>query len=682
MAAVTDTGYQEVPNDGDATGKLSLQKVRPQSAADLRPLVDNEANGSDLARHKRSLLAPLTLRQEVVLDSTISRIGYHIVHMTIRCLPFLVIYGGTSALILCVALRYRWGVLMSMMLYTAFMLLSSLEMTCFGAWGILLCWINSRNDWFAMYLKEHTLDDKSPKYRRAADPFNVGGTGDLSPSGSESIVTPCSSAAWAQGGPRDMVWNDVFHVLMVPTYKTPIDCLRMAMAAAQLFTSARTHLGICFAFEERESGCQEKADMLKREYSSCFAFVTAAFHPPNLPNHVPGKSSNECWAFSEMAKEFKRERGWEADDPRIVITVIDDDSELHENYFEALTYHFLKATESQRYLTIWQPPILHFKNFLTQPLLVRTASLFTTLHELACLANPIDCHVPFSSYSISLMMASAVGGWDPDYISEDWHMFAKCALMTEGRARCKPIFLPLLNYAPEEETCWGTVTSRWTQATRHALGVSEVVYVVTGMYVGMLELGSPWRSILFIYRMLPVLGKFISVHFVVSTLAFWPLLSHILINVYMWHSWCYIEDLQDTCASCCVPMATASEFGIGQERVVLNSWMVYFQERANAGVFFALVLAGGWGAFYFHLVKDRVDGDYAQDWVVANPILLWGRTMIEIMTVGWFSSLAFGSVPEWIAVVRIMGTMRFHHVVAGMVGRTDDDDDPERDGNL
>ena len=97
---------------------------------------------------------------------------------------------------------------------------------------------------------------------------------------------------------------------------------------------------------------------------------------------------------------------------------------------------------------------------------------------------------------------------------------------------------------------------------------------------------------------------------------FWPPLSHILINFYMWHSWCYIEDffkqnrnvvtflcfvglkifiqhlnaknlttigptdvtlnglllvqnvgqdLDKSCSECCVPMAAATEVGIEQE---------------------------------------------------------------------------------------------------------------------
>lgn len=679
MSRVALNDYQEVSKH-DAPQGLSKAKA---SASDLRPLVNGEdAGASQLARMKRRLLAPISLHPEAVLDSTITRLGYHIVHTAIRVIPFFVIYGGTVALIWCVLLKYRWGVLMSMLLYSFFMFCGAAETAVFGLLGVLRCWIASRNDWYGMYSKERGLADSSPKHRRSpggtASFGNSMGGSESPMSGDQQPVPFPTSAAWAHGGPKELQWTDLLHVVMIPTYKTPLEVLRMSITALEHFPWARTNLAVCFAFEEREIGSREKAAGLKDEYKDCFAFVTAAFHPPNLPNHVPGKSSNECWAFMELVKELKYSHGVEADDPRVVITVIDDDSELHERYFEALSYHFLQIADAQRYLSIWQPPIVHFKNFLTQPMLVRTASLFTTLHELACLSNPFDAHVPFSSYSISLMLASAVGGWDPDYISEDWHMFAKCALMTEGRAKCRPIFLPLLNYAPEEETCWGTVVSRWTQATRHALGVSEIVYVVTGMYLGAVELlkqSSPWRAFLFIYRMLPVLGKFISVHLMVGTLAFWPMLSHILINYYMWHQWCYVQDLDHTCPTCCVPMAAAREIGIGEERVVLNSWMVYFQERANAGLWILLILGGGWGAFYFHLVRDRVDGQWESDWVAANPIFLWIRTILEIMLTGWFSSAAFASVPEWIAVARIMVTLRFNHVVAGMVGRTDNDDE-------
>lgn len=603
---------------------------------------------------KQSLLATLTLQQEVVLDGTFRRVSYQLVSMIIRVLPALVIYGGTLSLLICVLFKYRWGVLLSLLLYSVYMFLSSWEIAVFGPWGILMCWIQSRNDWYAMHLRRLEKETGSRKGERDARPDEF------------------SSEARAAGR---LAWDDVFHVVMMPTYKTPHEVLANSMRALEQFSLARTNMGVMLAFEEREEGCDQKAADLQQEFEEQFAFIMKAFHPPNLPRHVPGKSSNECWAFFELVKQLQQEHGIDPNDPRVVITVIDDDSELHENYFEALTYHFLEATEGQRYLTMWQPPIAHFKNFLTQPIIVRTASIFTSMHELACLANPIDCHVPFSSYSLSLMLASSVGGWDPDFISEDWHMFAKCSLMTEGRVRCRPIFLPLMNYAPEEDTCLATLKSRWTQATRHALGVSEIVYVVTNVYLGILEVATPLRAITFLWRMLPVLGKFISVHFVVATLAVWPVLSHVLIQVYMWRSWCYIEDLEETCATCCVPVAAASGSGVGEERVILNSWMVYFQQQANAGFAIGMVLGAGFGAFYLQMVRDRVDGDVSEHFFVANPLLLWLAIELETTVLGLFSAVAFASLPEWIAAVRIIFTLKFHHVVAGMVGRGDADGD-------
>ncbi|CAJ1445846.1 unnamed protein product, partial [Effrenium voratum] len=106
------------------------------------------------------------------------------------------------------------------------------------------------------------------------------------------------------------------------------------------------------------------------------------------------------------------------------------------------------------------------------------------------------------------VLATAVGGWDPDFLAEDWHMFAKCAVKSEGRLRCVPIFLPVLNYTPEEDTYWQTLCSRWTQAKRHALGVSEVVYVLSASFLAFLELPS-WRTALsFSWRLSPVLAKF------------------------------------------------------------------------------------------------------------------------------------------------------------------------------
>lgn len=55
-------------------------------------------------------------------------------------------------------------------------------------------------------------------------------------------------------------------------------------------------------------------------------------------------------------------------------------------------------------------------------------------------------------------------------------MCCKCFCATLGDLNISPVFLPVMNYTPEGDSWWETIVARWTQANRHALGISEVTY--------------------------------------------------------------------------------------------------------------------------------------------------------------------------------------------------------------
>lgn len=377
-----------------------------------------------------------------------------------------------------------------------------------------------------------------------------------------------------------------------------------------------------------------------------------------------------CWAFPQVVRELQESHGFsEVDQRRIIITVIDDDSQMHENYFDCLQYKFLKRDEKRRHLSIWQCPVVQFRNYISQPLLIRVVTLFSAMSELACLANGWDFHVPFSSYSMSLVLALAVGGFDPDWVAEDWHNMAKCCVSTEGRVRCEPIYLPMLNYAPEESTYWNTLLARWTQSKRHALGVSEFVYVAQASYLASLEVDSVWRVLRMSWRLAPLMGKYMMTHLVNATMAIWPLLANILINYSkMWRSFCKLSELQESCRDCCMTSAVA--MGIGEDQVVRNSFMVQMQKVLFYAMLAGLLLAGGMGAFYLNLVKHRING--SKDWcIVRYPILLWMRIEFEIFACGWITNLVFISFPEWLAALKIIYQLKIDHALAAMVGRRD-----------
>eukprot|EP00931_Biecheleriopsis_adriatica_P089506 TRINITY_DN63620_c0_g1_i1.p1 TRINITY_DN63620_c0_g1~~TRINITY_DN63620_c0_g1_i1.p1 ORF type:complete len:657 (-),score=90.91 TRINITY_DN63620_c0_g1_i1:40-2010(-) len=596
---------------------------------------------------RNSPLQVLHLQKDELLYDVRRRIIFHGLHLLARMLPALVIYGGTICLLVCALCRYRWGVLLALTLFTLYMTHLCLTFLICSALGLFRVFRDSREDWIGL-LFEHNTRTRLRGGKNGED------------------IRPLAG---------ELCGSDVLHIVMLPTYKTPLDVLTGTLDALARSKIACDNIGVCLAFEEREETAREKEAELNLMFANRFKFMFATFHPPNLPDHLPGKSSNECWAFQQLCKELQEVHGIEPFDPRVVITVIDDDSEMHERYFEALTYHFVSTSEQQRYLTTWQPPICHFKNYLRQPMLVRISSIFSTLNELACLANPLDCHVPFSSYSISLVLASAVGGWDPDFLAEDWHMFAKCSLMTEGRVRCSPIFLPILNYTPEEDTYWATLGSRWTQAKRHALGVSELVYVISSGYLAVLELPSFGRAAAFVWRLTPLLGKFTQTHFVNGTAAIWNLLAQLVIHFYMFGSWCNIRDPSNM-GYC--PLD--GSLGMTENQLLRNSLMVFLQQRATAVMASASILSGGLGAIYFHMVKDRIEGDIDEHWHIRILPLMWLVIELEVSLCGLVQSFIYGAIPLWIACLRVITSVRFTHVVAGMVGRGSDDPDDDHVG--
>jgi len=639
--ALTSMVPEELEDDSDSRDRLPdvphVGDTQPQAASQRTPTESSRSS----SRVDRGPIEVLTLRKEVLLNGVGMRFIYHLVEGAARVLPALVIYGGTAGLLVCSVCSYRWGVLLSLTLYSLYMFHLCLAMLIFSIVGLVRVWTSSRENWYSSWC------DEQAQMERLKQKYGLSDDGAL------------------------LEWSDVQHVVMIPSYKTPDDILIETIQVMEKFEGAKTNLAVVLAFEEREPGIEKKAEEMREKFKDRFWFVLTTFHPPNLPGHVPGKSSNECWAFQQLRRELKDKYGINDYDHRVCITVIDDDSELHENYFEALTYHFLTAPEHRRYCCTWQPPICHFKNYLRQPVLVRVSSLFATLNELANLANPADCHVNYSSYSLSLRLASSVGGWDPEFLAEDWHMFAKCSLMTGGRVRCIPIFLPLLNYTPEEETYWGTLVSRWVQAKRHALGVSELVYVLTGIHLGVLEIDSWDSKLVYVWKMMPLLGKFTQSHFTNGMSSVLTILAQLVIHFYMWRSWCYVSSLDDTTGACRVAMSSATQSGIEEEQIVLNSWLVYWQQRITAGMAISSILSGGLGAAYFHLVKDRIEGDVDGSWSYSNPIWHWLRVEMEVSTCGLLGSLIYGALPLWIAVTRIIREVQFTHVVAGMVGRSD-----------
>jgi len=432
-------------------------------------------------------------------------------------------------------------------------------------------------------------------------------------------------------------FEDVMHFIILTNYKEDVDIMKEAIISVAASTIATRQICMVLACEEREPGINEKAEKLIEDVGGQFKHMIYTLHPPGIAGEVPGKSSNCRWAAKRVMEEYLPKFGYDVN--KTIFTVMDADSEFHSEYFSALSYQFLTApSDTERFNTIWQAPIVHYKNYYSQPAVVRLASLLTGQHELANLADTSATKLPYSTYSISAVLAEGVDGWDPDWISEDWHMCCKCYCGTVGLLRIVPIFLPIMNYTPEGDGWWDTIVARWTQAKRHALGVSELVYFMgTAPYVSRDPSFTASRRAKLALRGYFLWLKMLFVHLMMAAaVIISPFNGMIIHNFYRNHR---IEDVNSFC-------------------FLVNSVFQFI----GAGAFLLQVFTS---MGLYDTVSHRIVGSDEP----AN-IKWWGRHHYHFLSLlipsipNFFFLFAMGGMAEWIAAVKTAFTHKFHYEVA------------------
>jgi hypothetical protein len=160
---------------------------------------------------------------------------------------------------------------------------------------------------------------------------------------------------------------------------------------------------------------------------------------------------------------------------RSVVSVTDADSHFHYLYFDCLTYKY--CVDPDRQHKTYQSPMFGLLNFYEVPAFLRCLASNFTVHELACLSDPFDHHIPFSTYSMSLQTIKNVDGWDADNITEDWHMYLKSYFHSHGDHVIEPILLPTTNFIIEADGYYETIKARFVQSQRHMWSFYEVAYM-------------------------------------------------------------------------------------------------------------------------------------------------------------------------------------------------------------
>lgn len=303
-----------------------------------------------------------------------------------------------------------------------------------------------------------------------------------------------------------LLWAAVRHVVIIPNYNEGLEVLTEVLRNLSQCEEAHNMI-IVLAMEEKEAGARAKSSYLEGLYAARFSDMLSTFHPQGMAGELPGKSSNVSWAFRDFQFRIASEPGFCAENT--TVTVMDADSFVNKKFFSILTYKFLKTHE--RDSTIWQSPILNYRNYYSVPIATRCTAMSVSMHELGCLNNNLWFNfmfwrLPFSTYSMAYTLANHVGGWDSDVVAEDHHMYFKCNMYgPKGYCNVDTIHVPMLCESVAtvtEKTVAGysrTLYQRYQQAVRHSLGFGEISYIVGGSLLGLL---SPFRALLFAYKLM------------------------------------------------------------------------------------------------------------------------------------------------------------------------------------
>ena len=268
-------------------------------------------------------------------------------------------------------------------------------------------------------------------------------------------------------------WKKVHHVILIPTYKEPLNTLRRSIEGLKKQTYPKKKLHLVVSFEEREGEAgYEKAKSLEKEFARTFGTFITTFHP-DIAGEVKGKSSNSSWA-AKLAKRELIDKGG-IDIGSMTITSCDADSVLHPNYFALLAYKFLD--HPKRYRRLWQPLVVFYNNFWKVPSPIRAlVSISSVVHYYTLMRT--DILINYSTYSTSFKLVDEVGYWDTDVIPEDWRLFFKSYFHFKGDLEVEPIFLSVRQDAAHSTTFWKTMANQYEQIKRWAWGVSDNPYIM------------------------------------------------------------------------------------------------------------------------------------------------------------------------------------------------------------
>ena len=273
-------------------------------------------------------------------------------------------------------------------------------------------------------------------------------------------------------------FNDLRHVVIVPTYREPLNVLRKTLNTLVAQTCAKDKVIVVIATEKNDKEAIEKVEALIEEYSKNLLGLFYTVHEKISPAETDGKSSNVAWCARCVQHTIVGK--WNYVPEQILVTVCDADTYFDEQFCECLSY--THAQNMEPYNCTYQSAENEFPNIWMVPTLVRVKAVVDSINMLGMLSSKYAVPYPYVCYSQSLRTIMDVNGWDVDVVPDDFHHFMKCFFKKDGHFRLVPIFMLTGNNAQEHTNWFSAMRSRYRRAKRDAWGVIDLSYILSQWY--------------------------------------------------------------------------------------------------------------------------------------------------------------------------------------------------------
>jgi Ca2+/Na+ antiporter len=269
-------------------------------------------------------------------------------------------------------------------------------------------------------------------------------------------------------------WEDVFHLVILPTYNESLDVIRTSFQALIDNAYPLDKMIVVLAMEERAGiSAKEKAKTVKEEFAHYFDNFLISFHPDDIEGELKGKGANQAFAGKLVKKEIIDKKGIDYD--KVLVSVFDIDTVAIKNYFYCLTYKFLSVEKP--YKASYQPVPVYHNNVWQSPFFARIASASNTFWQMMQQIRP-EKLATYSSHSMTFRALVDINFWSTNMVSEDSRIFWHCFLYYNGDYRVEPLHFPVSMDATCDESFWKTARSLYKQQRRWAWGSENIPYLI------------------------------------------------------------------------------------------------------------------------------------------------------------------------------------------------------------